>query len=87
MKKSKLPNTDSIQTLARFWDTHDLANFEGELEEVEEPVFTRTTPIQVHLSVRQARAIDRLARSKGVSREVLIREWVSQKLARRRSVA
>jgi hypothetical protein len=38
MKKSKLPKTDSIQELAAFWDTHDLTDFEDELEEVAEPV-------------------------------------------------
>jgi hypothetical protein len=43
MKTSKLPRTDSIQELAKFWDTHDLTDFEGELEEVTEPVFVRGT--------------------------------------------
>jgi len=36
-----IPQTDSIQELARFWDTHDLADFEDQLEEVTEPVFER----------------------------------------------
>ncbi|HLG15697.1 MAG TPA: hypothetical protein VJH03_14520 [Blastocatellia bacterium] len=36
---ANIPNTDSIEELARFWDTHDLAHFEDELEEVTEPVF------------------------------------------------
>jgi hypothetical protein len=36
MKKTKLPRTDSIQELAEFWDTHDLTDFEDELEEVGE---------------------------------------------------
>lgn len=39
MKTQRLPQTDSIQELAHFWDTHDLADFEDELEEVTEPVF------------------------------------------------
>jgi len=34
MNKQKIPETDSIQELARFWDTHDLTDFEEELEEV-----------------------------------------------------
>ena len=41
MKTSKLPRTDSIHELAKFWDTHDLTDFEDELEEVAEPVFER----------------------------------------------
>ena len=45
MKSPKLPQTDSIQELAEFWDTHDLADFEPELEEVGEPVFVRDTTL------------------------------------------
>jgi len=41
MKKPKMPETDSIRELAEFWDTHDLTDFEDELEEVTEPVFVR----------------------------------------------
>ena len=29
----------SIQELAHFWDTHDLTDFDDQLEEVKEPVF------------------------------------------------
>jgi len=39
MKTQHLPKTDSIPELAQFWDTHDLTDFEDELEEVTEPVF------------------------------------------------
>ncbi len=41
MKASTLPKTDSIEELARFWDSHDVTEFEGQLEEVREPVFER----------------------------------------------
>jgi hypothetical protein len=83
MKKSKLPRTDSIQKLAEFWDTHDLTDFEDELEDVAEPVFVRGTAIKVHLQRREARAVEQLAQAKGVSQEELIRGWVLQKIARR----
>jgi hypothetical protein len=39
MKTEHLPKTTSIEELAQFWDTHDLTDFEDELEEVTEPVF------------------------------------------------
>jgi predicted DNA binding CopG/RHH family protein len=82
MKKSKLPKTDSIQELAEFWDTHDLTDFEEELEEVAEPVFVRGTAIKVPLESREIEAVEQMAQAKGVSREELIRAWVLQKLAR-----
>ncbi len=83
MKKSKLPRTDSIQELAEFWDSHDLTDFEDELEEVAEPVFVRGAAIKVPLESREVEAVEQMARAKGVSREALIRAWVLQKLARR----
>ena len=45
MSTSRLPQTDSIQELANFWDTHDVTEFEAELEEVGERVFERDTDI------------------------------------------
>ena len=39
--RERLPQTDSIQELAKFWDTHDLTDFEDELEEVSERAFDR----------------------------------------------
>ena len=38
MNCTNIPQTDSIQELADFWDTHDLTDFEDELEEVSELV-------------------------------------------------
>jgi Protein of unknown function (DUF2442) len=38
-KKATIPNTDSIEELARFWDTHDATDFEDQLEVVTERVF------------------------------------------------
>jgi len=41
MTSQRIPNTDSIEELARFWDTHDLTDFQAELQEVRTPVFSR----------------------------------------------
>ena len=83
MRKSKLPKTDSIEELAEFWDTHDLTDFEDELEEVAEPVFVRGNAIKVPLKSREAETVRQMAQAKGVSPEELIRAWVLQELARR----
>jgi CopG antitoxin of type II toxin-antitoxin system len=83
MKKSKLSKTDSIQKLAEFWDTHDVSDFENELEEVAEPVFVRRSAIKVPLQESEAKAIEKMAKAKGVSRETLVRDWVLQKIGRR----
>jgi hypothetical protein len=41
MKTQIIPNSDSIHELAQFWDSHDLTDFEDQLEEVTEPIFER----------------------------------------------
>ncbi len=84
MKKSKLPSTDSIKELAEFWDSHDLTDFEDELEEVTEPVFARRIGIAVALEPGEVAAVEQMAQSKGISREELIRSWVLQRLTRKR---
>jgi hypothetical protein len=84
MNKSKLPKTDSIEKLAEFWGSHDLTDFEDELEEVAEPVFARGTVIKVSLDPREVEAIEQMAQAKGVSPEELVRGWVRQRVTRRR---
>ncbi len=44
-KSPKLPQTDSVNELARFWDAHDLTDFEDQLEEVGEPLFERKSKV------------------------------------------
>lgn len=41
MNMKQISQIDSIEALAQFWDTHDLTEFEDELQEVTEPVFER----------------------------------------------
>ncbi|MBI3409390.1 MAG: hypothetical protein HY040_13700 [Planctomycetes bacterium] len=82
--KTKIPQTDSIQELARFWDTHDLTDFEDDLEEVIEPVFERPEPVKVQLQINEAKKLEEIAHSKGVTREELVRKWVLEKLSRRK---
>jgi hypothetical protein len=53
MSNSKIPHSDSIEELARFWDQHDVTDYEEELEEVGEPVFERETVVGVHLPCKK----------------------------------
>jgi len=82
MKRAKIPHADSIEELARFWDTHDLTEFEDELEEVPEPVFERKpgVVITLHLQPQEAEAVKRMAQARGVEEATLLREWVLEKL-------
>ena len=76
------PNTDSIEELATFWDSHDLTDFEEDLEEAGEPVFVRPkgTSLSVELQPGEARQLSGIARSKGVNESAVLRQWVVEKL-------
>lgn len=80
MKTEALPQTDSIQELAQFWDTHEITDFEDELEEVTEPVFERQTVIPLNLESAEAEAVKKLAKAKGIADTELIRGWVREKI-------
>ncbi len=80
MKRQKLPQIDSIEELAHFWDTHDLTTFEDDLEEVVEPVFERETAVTIRLLPEEAEAVKRMAASRGVPDVDLISQWVREKL-------
>ena len=80
MNTSRLPQTDSIQELATFWDTHDATEFEDELEEVGERVFERNAEITVQLDTGDANAVRAMAKSRGVGDAELIREWVLERI-------
>ena len=82
MKKSKLPKTDSIRKLAAFWNTHNLTDFADDLEEIDEPVFVRGGAIEIPLDLRKIKAVERIAKTKGLSSQELVRPWILQKLAR-----
>ena len=81
MKGEQLQGTDSIQEMARFWDTHELTDFEEELEEVTEPVFADRTVLSSTWEPAQAEAVQKFAESKGIVDVEPIRDWVREKLA------
>ena len=79
-KMSQILQTDSIEELACFWDTHDLTEFEDELDEEIEPIFGRETAVTIHLQPEEAEAVKKLAASRGLLDADLILQWVREKL-------
>ncbi len=80
MKTRPLPRMDSVREMARFWDCHDLTDFEEHLEEITEPVFEPRNIIPLCLEPAEAQAVHRLARTQGVPDAELIRGWVREKI-------
>jgi len=82
MKMKQIPQTDSIEALARFWDEHDLTDFEDELQEVTERVFERgnEATVKIRLQRRDLEAVKRLARARGMGQAALVQSWVLEKV-------
>jgi predicted phosphatase len=85
LKRPKLPETDSVEALADFWDRHDLTDFEPHLEEVTEPVFVRAKGASVSIELRPAEAqqLKKIARSKGVPETTILKQWILERLQER----
>ncbi len=72
-------NFDSIEAAATFWDTHSLADYWDQTEEVEIEVRAPRrwwVPLAAELA---SKALER-AQRQGVSVETLINLWVAEKL-------
>ena len=82
MNDERTPETDSIEELARFWGSHDLTDFEDQLEEVTEPAFQREPGVKlsIRLNPTELESLRRLASERGLEETVLIREWVLERL-------
>ena len=82
LKTKSIPQIDSIEELARFWDSHDVTDFEDALEEVVEPVFERfdTSVVTIDLPVKELAAIKQIAKERRVEPITLVREWILEKL-------
>ncbi|MGI6457246.1 MAG: CopG family antitoxin [bacterium] len=80
INNSKLPETDSINELAEFWDTHDITDFEEQLEEVSEPVFESKSEFRIPLEPDIIKTVIELAKSRGMKPADLIREWIREKI-------
>ena len=87
MKARKIPESDSVEELARFWDTHDLTDFEDLLENVPKRVFEHKpeTVIPVRLRRQEVEEVKRVAKTRGVREATLLRQWVREKLRNARS--
>ncbi|MBE9080341.1 hypothetical protein IQ241_24145 [Romeria aff. gracilis LEGE 07310] len=80
MSIEKISQTDSVEKMAQFWDSHDLTDFNDRLEEVTEPVFRRETVVKIRLQPTEVEAVKQAANLRGISYTDLIREWVLEKV-------
>jgi len=82
IKRQRLPDSDSVEELAGFWDNHDLTDFADDLQEVSEPVFVRAkgASLSIELQPAEAQHLKKIARSKGVKETTVLRQWILERL-------
>ena len=84
-KKFKWPNFDKMtyEEEANWWDTHDLGEIWGELEDVE-VVFDLKKPrdetVVVRLQKELKEKMEKIARNRGLNISTLARMWFIEKL-------
>lgn len=82
-KKSKIPKFRSYKEEAKFWDIHNVTDFEDETEDVD-IVFELNKPRDETLILRLQKNIknklEKTARSKGLNVSTLARMWLIEKL-------
>jgi predicted DNA binding CopG/RHH family protein len=80
---SRIPAFPTVEEAAEFWDTHSLAEFEDELEEVDGVQVVKAQPkkgITIRLEEDKLAEVRRQAREKGIGPSTLIRMWVLERL-------
>lgn len=78
----------SFEELANFWDTHDLTDYEDQLQEVDYQVVRKPTrQFVVTLSDELTKALRNATYREGVSIQTLVNLWVQERLQQYRTVA
>jgi len=80
--KSKIPQFETYEEEAKFWDTHDTTEFEDEFEPVEatfaQPLIQRG--LTVPLDAQTIELLQHLAREKKTEPATLVQIWILDRL-------
>jgi CopG antitoxin of type II toxin-antitoxin system len=70
---------DNIEEAAEFWDTHDSAEYEEFMREVDSEVEIKRRTYWVSLNGELYRKVRAIAQEKGVPADALVNLWVEEK--------
>jgi predicted DNA binding CopG/RHH family protein len=75
---AKIPKFKSDKELAKFWDTHSLADFEEDLVPAKKVVFVKPDRqiVSLRLDRKVVNAVKVLAAKKGIGYSSLLRMWL-----------
>lgn len=79
-RRAPLPEQfDSLEAAAEFWDTHDSAEYEDVMTDVDFDVDIRKRTYLISLDGELYRKVQTIARKKGVAAEILVNRWIEEK--------
>jgi predicted HicB family RNase H-like nuclease len=95
MRKNKQKKVDpipdqfaSFEELADFWETHELTDYEDQLQEVDYKITRKPTrQFVVTLSDELTKTMRQAARREGVSIQTLVNLWMQERLQQYRAVS
>ena len=81
--KSRIPRFRSLEGERKFWDTHSITDFLGELKPAK-VTFARPKKklVSIRLDSQQIESLKSIASYKGLGYLSLIRYWIAERLAR-----
>ncbi len=81
-KEMKIPKFKNLEEMAKFWDNHDITDFENQLIEVKEPIFEKMESriISLMLGSDQYDKLKKIADQKKLNTISLVNEWVTKQI-------
>ncbi|MBM3475577.1 MAG: hypothetical protein FJX75_20115 [Armatimonadetes bacterium] len=81
MPRRRIPDFKTDEEAAEWWDTHDLTDYEDELEPVDNVTFG---PLRIVVSLRFAceefKPLRLMAAAKGIDVETLLHTWIAERV-------
>lgn len=79
----RIPKFKSLEEERKFWDTHDITEFLGELKPVKvEFKRPKKRLVSLRLDTQQIQSLKEIASHKGLGYLSLIRYWISERISK-----
>ena len=83
----KIPKFKSEEEERKFWEAHEIVEYEPSLKEVRIRFPKPKKPISLRLERGQIRSLKAVAAQKGIGYQTLIRMWIQERLNREKKSA
>lgn len=81
-RTKKIPKFKTIAEEARFWDTHDVADYLGEMKKIKvvfDPLAVKEETLTIRVQPNLKKRLEKMARNYGVNLSTLLRIWFIDK--------